>query len=383
MMPRTIAVLGATGSVGSQALDVAREHGLSVDVLTANRQVDAMETLAREFLPTYCAMADERAALELKARLADTPITILGGEDGILQAIALSQAEVYVNAILGKAGLIPTLEVIKTGKRLALSNKESLVVAGSIVMREAKSHGCEMIPVDSEHSAIFQCLQAGTQREVKRLLLTASGGPFRGYTKEQLETVTLQDALNHPTWQMGSKITVDSATLMNKGFEVIEAAHLFGIVPERIQVVVHPESIIHSAVEYIDHTVIAEMSVPDMRSCVRYALSYPDRIENVGTPLDLFALGKMTFYPPDVETFPLLSLAARSFQMGGAVPACLNAANEVAVGAFLREELSFVEISRVVEETVMMLESAKHARTLEEILAYDCEARRMAEGLIS
>ncbi len=381
-LPKCIAVLGATGSVGRQALDVAREYGIQVDVLTANRQVEEMEHLVREFMPAYCAMGDEKAAMALQERLIGLPVTVFGGEEGIVKAIGLSRAEVFVNAILGKAGLIPTLAVIQTGKRLALSNKESLVIAGEIVMKTAKETGCEIIPVDSEHSAIFQCMRCGNHGEVKRLILTASGGPFYGYTKEALEKVTVETALNHPTWKMGAKITVDSATLMNKGFEVIEAAHLFGISPHNIQVVVHPQSMIHSAVEYIDNTVIGEMSVPDMRSCIRYALSYPHRVAAKGEALDFFRVGQFSFYPPDMETFPLLALAFRAFSLGGGVPACLNGANEVAVEAFLCGRLSFTGIFRVVEETVSRLEMAKDAHTLEEILDFDKRARACALSLI-
>ena len=376
MMEKIIGVLGSTGSIGRQTLDVAATQGYQVDFLTACRDVDTMEAQARAFRPRVCCMADPYAAKDLKTRLADTDIVVLSGEEGICAAILESRAEVFINAIVGKAGLIPTLKVIQTGKRLALANKESLVVAGEIVMAAAKETGCEIIPVDSEHSAIFQSLKGGEKREVKRILLTASGGPFRTYTREALEGVTLADTLKHPTWNMGAKITVDSATLMNKGFEIIEAVHLFGVPQEQIQVVVHPESIIHSAVEYIDNTVIAEMSKPDMRACIQYAVTYPHRVTGKVAELDLFALGKMTFFAPNTEVFPLLNLARHAISQGGALPAVLNAANEVAVAAFLKEQISFTQIFDGVTEVVEKLSHAKEAHTLEEILYFDSEARK-------
>lgn len=380
---KTVAVLGSTGSIGKQALDVAQTQGYRVDLLTANRDVVAIEEQARRFMPRVCCMADPNAAKELAVKLSDTSIRVLAGEEGICQAISESDAEVFINAILGKAGLIPTLAVIETGKRLALANKESLVVAGDIVMHRAKEYRCEIIPVDSEHSAIFQSLKGGRQEEVKRILLTASGGPFRGYTKEQLAGVTLADTLKHPTWNMGAKITVDSATLMNKGLEVIEAVHLFGVSQEKIQVVVHPESIIHSAVEYIDNTVIAEMSKPDMRACIQYAVTYPARACGNTAPLDLFSLWKMTFYPPQTEVFPLLDLARFAISKGGALPAVLNGANEVAVAAFLKEKLSFTGIFDVVCKTVDAMTTAANSCTLSEILTADSEARELASSFIA
>ena len=380
---RTLAVLGATGSVGRQALEVADEHGLTITLLSANRSLDDMESLARRYQPKAVAMADEVAAGALKTKLADTAVVVFGGEQGILEAIdyVADQTDTYVNSILGMAGLAPSLAVVKTGKRLALANKESLVIAGAHVLSRASESGCEIIPVDSEHSAIFQSLRAGEGKEVKRLILTASGGPFRKMDKEELARVTKQDALRHPTWQMGQKITIDSATMMNKGFEVIEAAHLFGITPDRIDVVIHPESIIHSAVEYIDGTVIAEMSLPDMRSCVRYALFHPHRVEANVAPLDFFALGRLTFDRPNHEAFPLLALAGECFAMGGAMPAILNAANEVAVAAFLAEQISFLSISEIVSEVVRSLSAHKADTALDDILAADAAARARAREL--
>ncbi len=381
-MSKTIAVLGATGSVGQQSLDVARRKGYKVDFLSAGRNSALAERFAREFKPSAVAMADLRAANELKFRLRDTSVKVLAGEKGIMDGILASSAETVVNAILGKAGLYPTLATIESGKRLALANKESLVIAGEIVMPFAKKKGVEIIPVDSEHSAIFQSLKAGRASEVKRLILTASGGPFYGKSKAELERITLADTLAHPTWQMGQKITVDSATLMNKGFEIIEAAHLFSVRPDRIEVVIHRESILHSAVEYIDNSIIGEFSMPDMRSCVQYAIDYPERQEGCVEALDLFKLGKMTFAKPDYDTFPLLSLAKNAFYQGGGCPAVLNAADEVAVDAFLKEKISFADIPRIVANTYEIMGGAKYARSLEDIIASDAEARKVAEQYV-
>ena len=378
---KTIAVLGATGSVGTQALDVARSRGYRVDYISANRATDEMEAFARELKPKYVAMADECAARDLKVRLADTDITVLSGDGGVLEGVSLSEASVVINSIIGEAGLKPTLAVIDSGKRLALANKESLVIAGDIVMSRARERGVEILPVDSEHSAIFQSLKSGRQSEIKRILLTASGGPFFGKSRAELNSVTLADTLAHPTWKMGKKITVDSATLMNKGFEVIEAAHLFGTPADKIQVLIHRESILHSAVEYIDNTVIGELSVPDMRMCVQYAVDYPDRCHTASDELDLFSVGALTFQAPDVEAFPLLALAKRAMTEGGAMPAVVNAADEVAVAAFLDERLSFLGISEVVIETFERM-SARDATTVDELVAADREARRIARELI-
>ena len=377
-MTKTIAVLGATGSVGMQALDVARAGGYKIDFISAGHNSALAERIAREFKPTAVAMADVRAANELKYRLRDTSVRVLSGERGICEGVLQSKADTVVNSILGKAGLAPTLATIEAGKRLALANKESLVIAGEIVMDFAKKKGVEIIPVDSEHSAIFQSLHAGRRSEIKRLILTASGGPFYGKSRAELERITLADTLAHPTWKMGKKITVDSATLMNKGFEIIEAAHLFSVSPDRIEVVVHRESILHSAVEYIDNSIIGEFSLPDMRMCVQYAVDYPERREGVSSPLDLVSLGRMTFAKPDTDAFPLLNMAKRAFFAGGACPAVLNAADEVAVDAFLNGKISFTDISKVVIGTYEMMGGARYARTLDEILASDKEARAIA-----
>ena len=381
-MMKTIAILGATGSVGRQAIDVALSRGYKVDLLTANRDCLAAEEAARKLLPKTVVMADFAAADELRTKLADTNIKVLSGADAICESIAESSADTVVNSILGEAGLAPTLATINSGKRLALANKESLVIAGNIVMQLASDKGVEIIPVDSEHCAIFQSLKSGRREEIRRIILTASGGPFFGRTSEELKSVTLADTLAHPTWKMGKKITVDSATLMNKGFEIIEAAHLFSVSAEQIDVVVHRESILHSAVEYIDNTIIGEFSLPDMRSCVQYAVDYPERCEGVCAPLDLVALGKMTFSKPDTEAFPLLNMAKRALSDGGAMAAVLNAADEVAVDAFLNEKIGFSAIFDTVISTYERMSAAKSALTLEEIIASDREARLVAKEYV-
>ncbi len=381
-MKKTVSILGATGSVGRQALDVARARDYRVDFLSANKDSEGMEALAREFRPTAVAMADEAAAGDLRSRLADTDIRVLSLESGICEGIRESRSDVVVNSILGEAGLMPSLAVIDSGKRLALANKESLVIAGDIVMKRAKEREVEIIPVDSEHSAIFQSLKSGKGQEIKKIILTASGGPFFGRSREELRSVTLEDTLAHPTWRMGKKITVDSATLMNKGFEVIEAVHLFGVDADRVEVTIHRESILHSAIEYIDNSIIGELSVPDMRMCVQYAVDYPDRCESVSRELDLFEIGTLSFYKPDYEAFPFLSLAKEAISEGGAMPAVMNAADEVAVEAFLSGKVSFVDIFRIVTDTFEKMRDAKTCTSLDDIIASDRAARKIAASYV-
>ena len=381
-MTKNIIILGASGSVGRQAQDVARARGYKIDALSVGKNVAEAERAAREFNPRVVAVADEAAAADLKLRLADTEVKVASGKQGICNMIAESTAETVVNAILGEAGLAPTLAAIDSGKRLALSNKESLVIAGEIVMRRATERGCEIIPVDSEHSAIFQSLKSGKNEEIRRIILTASGGPFYGRSAEELKSVTLEETLAHPTWKMGKKITVDSATLMNKGFEIIEAAHLFSVKDNQIEVVIHRESILHSAVEYIDNAIIGEFSLPDMRSCVQYAVDYPERISGVGEPLDLFALGKMTFARPDYDAFPLLSLAKRALSDGGAMGAVLNAADEVAVEAFLRGQIGFTDISSTVNSVYEKMTDYKSQISLDAILEADRHTRLITNEFI-
>lgn len=381
-MNKTIAILGATGSVGTQAVDVCRRRGYNVDLLTANRDVATMEALCRELQPRVAIMSDTAAARELTLAIRDTDIKVFSGKEAIPEAIADSSADVVVNSILGEAGLIPTLAVIDSGKRLALANKESLVIAGDIVMSRLRERCGELIPVDSEHSAIFQSLKSGRREEIKRIILTASGGPFFSRTREELSRVTLADTLAHPTWKMGKKITVDSATLMNKGFEVIEAVHLFGVPTDKVEVVVHRESILHSAVEYIDNSIIGELSVPDMRMCVQYAVDYPERCYSSGESLDLFKLGRLTFAKPDYEAFPLLRLAHDAISLGGAMPAIVNAADEVAVAAFLQERIGFNTISDTVIHVYSDMTSHSSTVDLGGIIAADREARARAAELI-
>lgn len=378
MENKNIAVLGSTGSVGEQALDAAEKLGMCVSAISANKNFKRVEEQARKFNVRAVAMADEAAAKELKLRLADTDTKVFGGDSGICEMVLYEKRDTVLNSIIGEAGLMPTLAVIDSGSRLALANKESLVVAGEIVMNAAREKNVEILPVDSEHCAIYQCLKSGKGKEVKKLLLTASGGPFFGKKACELKNICAEQALAHPTWKMGAKITVDSATLMNKGFEVIEAVHLFGVPADRIEVVVHRESIIHSMVEYIDNSIIAQLSVPDMRLCAQYALTFPERCEAVIEELDLFKLAKLTFARPDTETFALLACAISCIGKGGALPAVLNAANEIAVAEFLAGKIGFYGITEAVCGVVDEMQSASEVHTLDGIIECDREARRLA-----
>ncbi len=377
-----VAVLGSTGSVGEQALDVADRLSMQVVSISANRNEKRVEEQARKFGVRKVAMADEEAAKGLRLRLADTDIQVFSGADGICNMVRSEEQDVVLNSVIGEAGLLPSLAAIDSGARLALANKESLVVAGEIVTARAREKQVEILPVDSEHSAIYQCLKSGQPKEVKRILLTASGGPFFGYTADQLRTIGVEQALAHPTWKMGAKITIDSATLMNKGFEVIEAVHLFGVPAEKIQVVVHRESIIHSMVEYIDNSVIAQLSVPDMRLCAQYAMTYPNRTHAVIEELDLFRVGRLSFAEPDMETFSLLKCALDCVGKGGALPAVLNASNEVAVAEFLKGNIPFYAITETVCGVVACMQDAAKVHDLDGILESDRLARvRTAEAL--
>lgn len=382
MDKKNIAVLGSTGSVGEQALDVADKFSFNVSAISANKNFKRVEEQARKFGVSYVAMADESAAAELRVRLADTNVKVFSGEDGICQMINAEKRDTVLNSIIGEAGLLPTLAVIDSGARLALANKESLVVAGEIVMKAAREKGVEVLPVDSEHCAIFQCLKSGNNNEVKRILLTASGGPFFGKQVDELKNIRVEEALAHPTWKMGAKITIDSATLMNKGFEVIEAVHLFGVPASKIKVVVHRESIIHSMVEYIDNSVIAQLSVPDMRLCAQYAVTYPQRQPAVIDELDLFEISKLTFAEPDIKTFSLLAYARDCIEKGGALPAVLNAANEIAVAEFLKGNIGFYSITECVCSVVDGMQHAKNEHTLDGIIAADRAAREMARKIL-
>ncbi|MBQ6702017.1 MAG: 1-deoxy-D-xylulose-5-phosphate reductoisomerase [Clostridia bacterium] len=381
---KSVAIFGSTGSIGTQSIEVARRHKIKIKALTARGDVDRLEEQIREFSPEVCALLDENKAKELKDRVADTFTKIVGGERSIEELAFEVKCDMFLNSIIGKAGLRPTLAAIESGKNIALANKETLVTAGSIVMQKARDKGVSVLPVDSEHCAIFQCLEGYPAKQVSRLILTASGGPFFGKKRDELVGITPEMALAHPTWNMGKKITIDSATLMNKGFEVIEACHLFDVPVDKIDVVVHRESIIHSMVEYIDNAVLAQMGVPDMRTCIQYALTYPDRYEGLQEKLDLAKVGKMTFAEADKETFVLLDLAYRSMRMGGLIPAVLNGANEEAVYLFLDHKISFTDIMDSVKAVVLGYKNIE-SPTLEEIEAADIEARaavRRINGII-
>ena len=350
---KNLVILGSTGSIGTQALEVAQQAGYRVVGLAAARQVDLIEKQIREFAPEVVAMYDENAAEELRGRVTDLSVRVLSGMEGLCELAALPQANMVLNAVVGMVGLRPTLAAVEAGHDVALANKETLVAGGAFVMDAVRRAGVKLLPVDSEHSAIFQCLQGcPPERRIQRLILTASGGPFFGRSREQLKNVTLADALNHPNWSMGQKITIDSATMMNKGLELIEAAWLFDMPPEKIDIVVHRESIIHSLVEYDDNAVLAQLGTPDMRVPIQYALTYPDRLPCPAKQLRLEDWKNLTFYAPDDEAFPAMNLARRALTMGGLYPAALNAANEVAVGAFIAGEIGFTDITRLAAQAL-------------------------------
>ena len=374
-MSRRVALLGSTGSIGRQALEVIEACGMSVVALTANQSVELLERQARRFRPELTVAADEKAASDLRVRLADTDIRVASGQEGLLEAAALESADTVLTAVVGVAGLEPTLCAVRRGKRIALANKETMVCAGQLVMDEADRCGAEIVPVDSEHSAIFQCLQgSGDRREVRRLILTASGGPFYGWSREQLREVTLSQALKHPNWAMGAKITVDSATLMNKGLEFIEAMRLYRMPPEKISVVVHRESIVHSLVEYCDNAVLAQLGAADMRLPIQYALTWPERTIGPARPLDLLHCPPLTFGMPDCEAFPCLAIAMEAARTGGTATAILNGANETAVGLFLEERIGFMDIPALVERAMSVVPVVQ-APQLEQIMAADRAAR--------
>lgn len=370
----SIAILGSTGSVGTQSIEVASLHKLNVDLLTASSSVNEMERQARLVNPKMCVLTNENAANELKIKLADTDIKVYGGESSAISAIEESSASVAVNAVSGFAGLAPAIACAKSGKRIAMSNKEAIVIAYKFLKEELDKNNAELVPVDSEHSAIFQCLQGKADNKIKRIILTSSGGPFKGRNLSNLKGIKAKDALAHPTWKMGAKITVDSASLMNKGFEVIEAVRLFDVTPEQIKVVVHPQSIMHSAVEFEDNSVIAQMGAPDMRTCIQYAITYPERKASLASALDFAALRQLTFDEPDIKTFSLLDLAFFAAREDGIIPAVLNASDEVAVKYFLDDKIGFTDIFEIVEKTVKGYSNIKNP-TLDDIINADKEAR--------
>ena len=374
-MTDKLIILGSTGSIGTQALDVARKRGIKITALTANSNAGLLEKQAREFEPVKVALLDEQAAADLRVRLADTDVKVLSGIGGICECAREESADTVLNSIVGMAGLVPTLDAIDEGKNLALANKETLVAGGQLVMNAARKKGVNIYPVDSEHSAIFQCLKCAPQnRALKRILLTASGGPFFGMTREELRDVTAEQALKHPNWDMGAKITIDSATMMNKGLEIIEACWLFGVSPEKIKVVVHRESIIHSAVEFDDNAVIAQLGLPDMKIPIQYALTYPDRFESPTEELDLAALGTLTFAEPDYETFDCLAVCREAIHRGGLYPAAANSANEQANSLFRKGRIGFLDIGELVGEAMEACENVEDY-TLMDVMTTDRLAR--------
>ncbi len=380
--PLKVAILGSTGSIGTQALEVADDlkgiKDIEITAIGAGRNVDLIEKQARKYRPEIAALYDEKAAKELRIRLADTDTRVVSGEEGLIEAAAESGADMVLSAIVGFAGLIPTFEAIKRGKDIALANKETLVTAGGLFMDAVKERGVSLIPVDSEHSAIFQSLRGGNRGEVKKILLTASGGPFFGMTAEELSKVTKEDALRHPNWKMGPKITIDSATMMNKGLEVIEAKWLFGVDFDEIEVVIHRESIIHSMVEFVDKSIIAQLSLPSMKHPIQYAFTYPKRLPSPDGEVSFGKLGQMNFSEPDRKTFGCLDLAIDAGRRGGTAPTVLNAANEVAVAKFLRGEIGFCEIASFAERALNMFDS-KGNPSIEDIKETDREVRNICQ----
>lgn len=376
-MTEKVTILGSTGSVGKSALRVCDALNIKVTGLSANSDIETLEEQIRYFKPEMCAVADENAAAALKIKIADTDVKVIAGKDAAATLAGETNCDTVLNSVSGVAGLRPTLSTVKTGKKLALANKESLVTFGETVIAEAKRSGTKILPVDSEHSAIFQCLSG---QKIKRIILTASGGPFYKKTREELVRITPEDALNHPTWNMGSRITIDSATMMNKGFEVIEAVHLFGVDIDDVDVVVHRESIIHSMVEYIDNAIIAEMGVPDMKLCIQYALTYPQRVKGPVNSLDFTTLSSLSFGMPDNDAFPLLPLAYRAYKKGGVAPAMMNGADEEAVALFLKGKISFTDISDAV---IKVTENAPNIinPSLYDIEQADIEARMRVREL--
>lgn len=350
---KSIAILGSTGSIGTQTLEIVRSNPeLKVAALAAGSNVEKMEAQIREFRPVLAGMWSEEAAADLRVRVADLDVKVVSGMEGLLEIAVMSEYQVLVTAIVGMIGIRPTVAAIQAGKDIALANKETLVTAGHIIMPLAREMGVSILPVDSEHSAIFQSLNGEPADRIEKILLTASGGPFRGKTRKQLESMRVEDALNHPNWSMGKKVTVDSSTLVNKGLEVMEARWLFGVDLDRIQVVVHPQSIIHSAVQYVDGAIMAQLGTPDMKLPIQYALFYPDRKPMDGKRVDFFELGQLTFEKPDLDTFKGLKLAYRAAEQGGSMPTVFNAANEKAVSLFLEKKISYLQISELIESAM-------------------------------
>jgi 1-deoxy-D-xylulose-5-phosphate reductoisomerase len=376
--PKNIAILGSTGSIGRSSLEVIANFPdrFRVTYLSANKNIDLLQEQIKHFRPRGAVLLEESNAGAMK-RLVNGSTEVLFGEEGLIDIVRRSDVDIVLSALVGFAGLKPTLAAIESGKDIALANKETLVVAGEIIMRKVREHGVQLLPVDSEHSAILQCLRGENIADVERLILTASGGPFLHFQREQFDTITVAQALNHPTWRMGNKITIDSATLMNKGLEVIEAFWLFGLPPEKIEVVIHPQSIIHSMVEFADGSMKAQMGIPDMKIPIQYALMYPDRLATSYKRMDFGTLREMTFLQPDHQKFPCLGLAFKALELGGTAPAVLNAANEVAVDLFLKELLPFSAIPGLIAEA-LAAHTPVHSITLEDIVRTDTETRNFA-----
>jgi len=377
---KAIAILGSTGSIGTQTLEVIRNLELDCEIiaLTANSNIEKLEAQAREFEPQFAVLMNEEAAKELEYKLSDLKTEVLVGQEGLVEVSTYQKVDLVINSVVGAAGLVPTLEAIKAKKNIGLANKETLVTAGELVMSAAEEYGVQLLPIDSEHNAIFQALKGEKEKAVEKLILTASGGPFRGSTAQNLAEVTVEEALNHPNWDMGGKITIDSATLMNKGLEVIEAKWLFGVDFDDIEVVVHPQSIIHSLVQFRDNSILAELGIPDMKVPIQYVLTYPERVANNWERLDLAEVATLDFEKPDYELFPCLNYAYEAGKRGGTLPAVLNAANEVAVASFLAGELKFIEIPKLIKR-VMNAHQVISQPDLQTILNADKWARAQSQ----
>jgi 1-deoxy-D-xylulose-5-phosphate reductoisomerase len=381
-MNKTAAILGSTGSIGTQSLEVCEKHGIKVTALAAHSSVDMLEAQARKYKPSKVCIYREDKYSELKEKLADTDIKVLSGMDGLCEIAVMEESDILLNSVVGMVGLLPTLTAIEAGKNVALANKETLVAGGKLVTELVQKKGVKLYPIDSEHSAVFQCLQGNKREQLSKMILTASGGPFFGYTYDQLRNVTKEQALKHPNWDMGNKITIDSATLMNKGLEFIEAKWLFDLRPDQIEIVVHRQSVVHSAVEYNDYSVIAQMGVPDMKIPIQYALLYPDRMECPTGRLSLTDYGKLTFEKPDYETFKCLSAAIEAIKRGGAYPCLVNSANEEAVRAFLNDEIKFIEICEIVSSVLDKFEYFG-INSYEDVTKADTMAREYVKSAIS
>ena len=380
-MNKTVSILGSTGSIGTQSLDVCEMHGIGVTALAAHSSVSLLAEQVRKFRPEYVGIYNEKKYPELKAELADMNVKIVCGMEGLCEIAALPQTDIVLNSVVGMVGLLPTLTAVNAGKDLALANKETLVAGGELVMSAIAEKGTKLFPVDSEHSAIFQCLQGNKRSQVSKVILTASGGPFFGKSFEELRSVTKEQALRHPNWEMGSKITIDSATLMNKGLEFIEAKWLFDLAPDQIEIVVHRQSVVHSAVEYDDYAVIAQLGVPDMKIPIQYALLYPDRLSCPTGRLSLTDYGRLTFEKPDIATFKCLGAAIEAITRGGAYPCLVNSANEEAVRAFLNDEIRFIEIGEIVS-SVLDKFAAGSIDSYDDVMKADRAARDFVRGII-